>query len=134
VNLDVPTLANTLPTDLDVLAELESLEVVEIANTKSVGDLRTETRFNANTGALRGIAFRERNKGRKAVYYVGARSKGDRKAEFEFYANAYREARRRTANRSSVGNPVDEGKAPGVGSVGTGFDWTQPEGRAGYVH
>jgi hypothetical protein len=101
----VPTVANTLPID-DVLAELEGLEVIEIANTKTVGDLRTEARFNANTGALRGIAFRERNKGRKAVYYVGQRSKGDRKTEFEFYANAYRDAeRRRTANRSSVGNP-----------------------------
>jgi hypothetical protein len=123
-----------LPID-DVLAEIEALDVVEIANTKTIGDLRVEARFNANTGALRGLAFRERNKGRKAVYYVGARSKGDRKAEFEFYANAYRDAeRRRIANRGSVGNPLHSGETAGKGYIRPGVDWTNAEGRAGYIH
>jgi hypothetical protein len=123
------------PIEPDVLAEIETLQLVEIANTKSANELRTEARFNANTGALRGVAFRERNKERKAVYYVGQRSKGARKIEFEFYANAYRDAeRRRIANRVSVGNPLFPGETTGKGSIGTGLNWSYPERRDGYIH
>ena len=130
----LPTVANALPTDLEVLAELENLKVVEIANTKSANGLRTEARYNANTGNLRGVAFRERNKGRKVVYYVGSRSKGDRKTEFEFYANAYGRSRQRIANGSSVGNPVRPSEAIGTGSVGTSLDWHYPGRQDGYIH
>lgn len=130
----LPTQVPTQEFD-DVLAEIENLSVVEIANAKSEGDLRVEPRFNANTGNLRGIAFRERNKERKVVYYVGQRSKGDRKIEFEFYANAYREAKReRTASGNSVGNPVYHVEEIGKGSVGTDTNWRHSEGRDSYVH
>lgn len=82
---------------------------IQIANAPKTG-LRTEWRKNANTGKLRGVAFRERNKERKAVRYVGERSVGSRKEEFERYARAYAE---RYDKGGSVGNPLD-----GRGSVG----------------
>jgi hypothetical protein len=132
------TVANALPTDFDVLAEFDEIESLALANTSETVGLRVEPRFNANTGDLRGVAFRERNKDRKVVYYVGSRSKGDRKTEFDFYANAYRESRRRSANGfangGSVGNLILSGKETRGESVGTDIDWTQPEGRSGYIH
>jgi hypothetical protein len=141
----LPTVANTtangLPTDFSVLAGLDELREIDnltLADTSETAGLRVEPRFNANTGDLRGVAFRERNKERKVVYYVGSRSKGDRKTEFDFYANAYRESRGRSANGfangGSIGNLVLTGKETRGKSVGTDTNWTHSEGRSGYVH
>lgn len=134
----MPTVANALPTDLDVLAEFDEIENLALADTSETVGLRVEPRFNANTGDLRGVVFRERNKERKVVYYVGSRSKGDRKTEFDFYANAYRESRGRVANGfangGSVGNLILPSKEIGGQSVGTDTNWTHSEGRGGYIH
>lgn len=86
------------------------LEPIYIANARKTS-LRTEWRKNANTGKLRGVAFRERNKERKAVRYVGERSVGSRKAEYDRYSRAYTE---RNDEGRSVGSRLD-----GSGSVGS---------------
>jgi hypothetical protein len=109
----------------DVLAEIDGLELASLEDMQDT--VRIEARFNANTGNLRGIAFRERNKERKVVYYVGARSQGDRRTEFESYANTYWEVKRGSANGLANGghpkNPVYQRKEIGKGSVGTSPDW-----------
>lgn len=107
------------PTDFEVLAELEGLHVVSLQTVGNQAELRREWRINANTGSLMGVVFRERNKGRKAVRYVGKRSKGERKAEFERYANGFTGAKRgRGANRSFVGNALYGGETVGETFVG----------------
>ena len=83
---------------------------IEIGTANARTGLRTEWRKN-DKGKLRGVAFRERNKERHAVRYVGERSVGSRQAEYRRYANAY--AERYNEQIGSVGNSVD-----GAGSVG----------------
>jgi hypothetical protein len=70
-----------LATPEEALA-IEELEQVDVANTEIEVPTRHEPRRNKQ-GKLRGIAWRERNKGRKAVWYVGAKSKGQRKEQWE---------------------------------------------------
>jgi hypothetical protein len=63
---------------------VEDFEHVDIANTEFEVPTRHEPRYNPKSGRLRGIAWRERNKGRKAVYYVGINSKEpERRRQFE---------------------------------------------------
>lgn len=119
----------------EVLAELQNLQPISLQSIGNEAELRREWRINANTGGLVGVVFRERNKGRKAVRYVGKRSKGERKAEFERYANGFTGARRGRANRSSIGNALHGGEDVGKAVIGNRTDWTQPENApTSYVH
>lgn len=88
------------PTRSGVLADLpealagEGMELVDLANTIFEQPTRLEPRYNKH-GKLRGIAWRERNKERKGVWYVGANSKdaqrkqqwAELKPQFERTAN-----------------------------------------------
>jgi hypothetical protein len=58
------------------------VEVIDIANTEFEQPVRMEARRNKK-GELRGIAWRERNKDRKAVWYVGKNSTGQRKQQWD---------------------------------------------------
>jgi len=93
--------------DVSLLAELNGLTVISLQSIGSQAELRREWRINANTGNLIGVVFRERNKDRKAVRYVGKRSKGERKEEYQRYANGFGGGR---ANGSSIGNAVHGGE------------------------
>jgi hypothetical protein len=96
--------------DVSLLAELNGLTVISLQSIGSQAELRREWRVNANTGNLIGVVFRERNKDRKAVRYVGKRSKGERKEEYQRYANGFRGGR---ANGSSIGNAIHGGEGVG---------------------
>jgi len=118
-----------------VLAEIESLKPISLQSVGSLAELRREWRINANTGQLIGVVFRERNKERKAVRYVGKRSKGERKAEFERYANGFTGARRGRANGSSVGNAVHSGEDAGKAFIGNRPNWTRADNeKTSYLH
>lgn len=119
----------------EVLAELQNLQPISLQSIGNEAELRMEWRINANTGGLVGVVFRERNKGRKAVRYVGKRSKGERKAEFERYANGFTGAKRGGANGSSIGNALHGGEDIGKAVIGNRPNWTQPENApTSYVH
>jgi len=119
----------------EVLAELQNLQPVSLQTIGTDAELRREWRINANTGGLVGVVFRERNKGRKAVRYVGKRSKGERKAEFERYANGFTGAKRGRTDRGSIGNALHGGEDAGKAFIGKRTDWTQPEHKeARYLH
>lgn len=81
----LPTLptesANTSRDIPDALATGD-VEFIDISNTTVEENTRTEPRYNQK-GKLRGIVWREKNKGRKTTWYVGAKSKGQRKAQYE---------------------------------------------------
>jgi hypothetical protein len=68
------SMADTLPEFLD------GAEVFEIDESKD--DTRIELRRNKR-GGLRGIVWRRRGKDRKAVYYVGAKAKGEKRRQWE---------------------------------------------------
>lgn len=96
--------------DVSLLAELGGLTVISLQSIGSQAELRREWRINANTGNLIGVVFRERNKDRKAVRYVGKRSKGERKEEYQRYANGFGSGR---ANGSFIGNALHGGEGVG---------------------
>jgi hypothetical protein len=105
-----------LPTDLDgLLAIANSLNLTDIREIETVGTETTldrrEWRIIANTGELRGICWRTRNKERKVTRYVGKRNNPE---DFEIYLAAYE--RWRGANRTLVGIGV----LPTVGTKGAG--------------
>jgi hypothetical protein len=99
----------------DVLAVANSLGLTNVEEVQTVGKETTldrrEWRIIANTGELRGICWRTRNKERKVTRYVGKRNNP---AEFEIYRAAYEGWRR--ANRSLV----SVGILPTVGTQGAG--------------
>jgi hypothetical protein len=84
---DEPGIANTeanaevlaIPIEEALAMQAEPLAVEELEKFDSANTFEAETRLeprrNPKTGKLRGIAWRERNKERKAVYYVGINSK-----------------------------------------------------------
>jgi hypothetical protein len=84
------------------LAIANSLGLTDIQEIETVGNQieldRREWRIIANTGELRGICWRERNKERKVTRYVGKRNNPK---EFAIYHAAYEGWRR--ANRSLTG-------------------------------
>lgn len=67
----------------DVLAALavDEIEVIEFP-AKAEDETRIELRRNKR-GQLRGIVWRKRGKDRKAVYYVGAKARGERRRQWE---------------------------------------------------
>ncbi|MFZ5589619.1 MAG: hypothetical protein ACOY4M_08300 [Pseudomonadota bacterium] len=66
--------STALPTD--------EMEIVEFTPADRDDETRIELRRGKN-GTLRGIVWRRRGKDRKAIYYVGAKSKGDRGRQWE---------------------------------------------------
>lgn len=97
----------------EALALSDEIEIIDIANAEIEQPTRMEPRRNKK-GQLRGISWRERNKGRKAVWYVGAKSTGQRKAQFDELkptfasANTGKEAlARRDEPPASVGSLLD---------------------------
>ncbi len=101
----------------EVLAGRELEEVSIDESFEFSNPVRLEPRFNPQTGKLRGIAWRERTKERKGVYYVGAKSKGRRKEQFDELRPVFAGKRRGRKNDpgTSVGSGLD-----GLVSVGTG--------------
>src|SRR5690349_21927379 len=108
--------AELLPTvEGDLLAIANSLKLTDIQEVETVGTETTldrrEWRILANTGELRGVCWRTRNKERKVTRYVGKRNNP---GEFEIYRAAYEGWRR--ANRTLIG----VGVLPTVGTQGAG--------------
>lgn len=101
--------------DFDVLAIANSLSLTNIEEVETVGNQTTlprrEWRIIANSGELRGICWRERNKDRKVTRYVGKRNNPN---EFRIYQAAYE--RWRGANRSLAGL----GLIPSLDTKGSG--------------
>ena len=95
-------------TDLQQIAN--SLGLTELQEVATVGsDLRAdnglwrrEWRIVGTTGELRGVCWRERNKERKAVRYVGKRQK----REFDIYNRAY-EGWRKEMRSLPIGQTVE---------------------------
>jgi hypothetical protein len=100
----------------EALALSEDIEIIDIANAEIEQPTRMESRRNKK-GQLRGISWRERNKERKAVWYVGAKSKGQRKAQYDelkrTFANASPALAGRNEPPASVGSPLDRYSAVG---------------------
>lgn len=97
----------------EALAVSNDLEFIDIANAEIEQPTRMEPRMNEK-GRLRGITWRERNKERKSVWYVGAKSKGQRKEQYNALkptfepANGAKEALAgRNEPGASVGSGVD---------------------------
>jgi hypothetical protein len=108
--------AKEQPTVLDnVLAIANSLKLTDVQEIETVGAETTldrrEWRIIANTGELRGICWRQRNKDRKVTRYVGKRNNPE---EFRIYQAAYEGWRR--ANRSFAGLGI----VPAVDPKGAG--------------
>jgi hypothetical protein len=87
------------PVAADLLAGLGFFNIRPIESVGTAKSLRREWRINANTGELRGIAFRETVGSRRCVKYVGKR--GTYRDEFARYTDVFGEWRR--TNRTLVG-------------------------------
>jgi hypothetical protein len=104
------------------------MELIEIANAEIEQDSRMEQRRNKR-GELRGIVWRERNKERLTVWYVGARSKGQRKQQYDELKSAFETTANAEKNELGRGNDTQT-------SVGSGLDWIAGVGNqqtAGYI-
>ena len=86
------------------------IEEIVIANTTASVGSRMEPRYN-DKGELRGVCWRQRNAERKTVFYVGAKSKGNRQEQFERLKSKFG----RNDPPASVGSLLDR-----LGSVGKG--------------
>lgn len=107
--------ANTLEALAEIpqaLAISDDIEIIDIANTSIEQPTRIEPRRNKH-GKLRGLAWRERNKGRKAVWYVGAQSEGQRKKQYLELKPEF--------ERANTANGLERGNEP-IASVGSVVD------------
>lgn len=107
----MPTPDEPLALIPEALAVSDDIEMIEIANAEIEQPTRMEPRMNEK-GKLRGITWRERNKERKSVWYVGAKSTGQRKQQYDelkpLFEHANAEALAgRNDTKASVGSRVD---------------------------
>lgn len=79
---EVPTLSANTSGDVPEALATGDIEVIDIANAEIEVRTRMEPRYNEH-GKLRGIVWRERNKDRKTTWYVGAKSTGQRKEQYD---------------------------------------------------